>query len=147
MSKVEIPERFKSMSTEEVIKKIYKYIEKKEMLEIDTRRLAFEAITMTIESNKKLTKELRAADEKYNRLLEEKGNEYKKLIGIIEKTNDNLYDIAMECTKRIEALENLKRLKNCIKEENENASIDFAIDEHLNLLQFIEYRLIPIPIS
>lgn len=149
MEQTEIPEGFKNMSTEKIIKTIYEKAVKREEVENKTIKLAVEALMKEIENNNQLTKKLEIADEKYDRLLEEKRNEYIWLMEVIEQTNDKVFDIAMETAKRIEAFENVKSFKSRTGEENEkeNAAIDFAINEYQSLLQFIQYRSIPIPLS
>lgn len=149
MEQMEIPERFKKMSIEEIMKEINGSLEKRKLLEMETRKMAIEALRMERKSNERLTKELEAANKESLRLLKEKGTEHRRFMEVIEQTNDKVYDIGMEIAKRIEALENLKRLKDRTGEgnEEENVAIDFAIDELQALLQFIQYRLIPIPVS
>ena len=152
MEQTEIPERFKNMSIEEITEKIVKEIneingslEKKESLEIETRKMAIEALRMKRELNIRLTQELRAANERYHKLLDEKTEEFRRLVKIIERTNDKVYDIGMEIAKRIQALEDLKS-KISEGDDREKEVIDSMIELLLDLMRFIEYRLVPIPL-
>ena len=108
MDKMEIPEKYQNMSTEEIVKEIYNQLVEEETHQKETLKLALKASTMQTDTVVRLSKELDAADENYHRLMEEKGKEYRKLTDVIEKTNDKIYDIGMEIAKRAEALENTK---------------------------------------
>lgn len=146
MNKYEIPESFKNMSTEEIIKEIYEIAVKKEEFEYNIRKMAFEIITMEKESNIQLRKDLRLADERYRELFDEKVEESRRLIEIIGRTKEKIYDIGMEIAKRIQAFEDLKSNMG-EEDEKEKEVIDLIVEVLLDLMQFVEYRLIPIPLS